>query len=246
MLLWKEADCRFKFAHEGGNYVMGKSTYRFRERLLAGFLSLMCVLSLVIGTAPQAFAEPQEGYVENIELFFTNEASDNISYSEDGKKADFSIPSTEQQVNVRLVVSLNKLYQKGQLRVEVPYRAFQKRDGSYSFMTNKTAFLNQINDGSILTLLEDNSNKSGEDGVIVLTNKAASAPQIVLNLSYTVKAWETEDNRTHDFGVKITDTISGEDRSPDKLTATFRTHVKSARVYKYTESNGVTSGCYYT
>ena len=222
-----------------------KSTHRLEYRVLATIMSLVCLFSVLLGSCPAAFAEGAE-YPENIELLFLNEPSENISITDEGKTADYTIPGNNQQVDVRLRISLNKKYEEGQLRIEIPYHGFKDRDGGDFNLTNKSSFLNQINsESSMLKLVEDNSRLSGDRGVIVLTNKASSALQLELDLSYIVTAYSVKDNGSQDFGITITDTVTGEDRSPDKITATFRTHVRNARLTKYTEDYGIDQGCYY-
>ena len=224
---------------------MQKSTHRLCYRVLAGMLSLVCLFSLLMGTAPAAFAASAE-YPENIELLFLNKPNDNIIISEDERSADFNIPDSGQQVDIRLRISLNKKYEEGQLSIIIPYNAFKNRNGEDFHMTNKIAFLNQINaEASLLKVVQDRSGRPGEDSVIELTNKTASAPQIELDISYLVNAVTVEDNSVQDYGIKIIDTKTGEDRSPEKLTATFRTHVRNAKIYKYTENEGIDEGCYY-
>ncbi|WP_294470381.1 Spy0128 family protein [uncultured Ruminococcus sp.] len=224
---------------------MQKTTHRLEYRVLAGLLSLVCLFSLLVGTAPGVFAAPAE-YPENIELLFLNTPDENTIISADAKTVDYTIPDSSQQVDIRLRISLNKKYEDGQLMIEIPYNGFRDRDGGDFHMANKAAFLNQINtDTSLLRLYEDRSKGSGDAGVIVLTNKTASAPQIELDISYNVTAATVRDNGAQDYGIKITDTKTGEDRSPDKITATFRTHVRNAKLYKYTEDYGIDAGCYY-
>lgn len=226
---------------------MSKSTHKFGHRVLAGFLSLICLFSLVLDSAPKAFADPDPdpSHAENIELYFTDEPSENIVVTNGAKTIDYTIPSSEQIVNIKLHISLNKKYVDGQLQIAIPAHGFKTRDGGDFSMANKSAFLNQISGNSILKVFSDNSNLEGEDGVIILTNNAVTAPQIDMELSYRINAMKVLDNGAQTFNVKITDTVTGEDRSPESITATFRTHVKNAWLSKYTESNGVKSGCYY-
>lgn len=118
---------------------MQKSTHRLCYRVLAGMLSLVCLFSLLMGTAPAAFAASAE-YPENIELLFLNKPNDNIIISEDERSADFNIPDSGQQVDIRLRISLNKKYEEGQLSIIIPYNAFKNRNGEDFHMTNKIAF----------------------------------------------------------------------------------------------------------
>lgn len=230
--------------NKGENIKMSKSTHKPGHRVLAGFLSLICLLSMIIDCAPTAFAA-DSNYPENVELLFLNDASENVKYSEDGKKADFTITGTTQQVNIRLRISLNKQYEDGQLKVEIPAHGFKTRDGKDYDLKNKDALLNQLGSESVLRLEDDRSKLAGDEGVIILTNNPASAPQIELDLSYTINALSVKDNQSQTFGVKVYDTKSDDQLTPQDLTATFRTSVRTASISKYTESNGVNKGCYY-
>ncbi len=89
---------------------MSKSTHKFGHRVLAGFLSLICLFSLVLDSAPKAFADPDPdpSHAENIELYFTDEPSENIVVTNGAKTIDYTIPSSEQIVNIKLHISLNK------------------------------------------------------------------------------------------------------------------------------------------
>lgn len=209
-------------------------------------MSLICLFTLVAGSSPRAFADDAE-YPENIDLVFVKgSGDDHITLSNGDKAADYDIKSTSQTVSVQLRISLNKKYEEGQLRIVIPFRAFTDRDGGYYHMMDKATFLTQINQPtSMLKLVEDNSKRTGEDSTIVLTNLAASAPQIELDFKYEINAFTVKDNASQDFKISITDTKTGEDRSPEKVTATFRTHVRNASLTKNPEDYGVKSGCYY-
>ncbi|MBQ8965864.1 FctA domain-containing protein [Ruminococcus sp.] len=229
---------------------MEKSTHRKEYRFLAGLLSLVCLFSVVFGSVPEAFAASAE-YPENIELVFNEAEDENIKITDDGKTADYTIPELQQRVNIQLKLSLNKRYENGQLRIEIPSEAFSRRDGDLYSMDKKYEFINQAKSDSSLVNVENenytrvNPDGTRESGIIVLSNKAATAPQITIDMAYLIYAFGVEDNASQDFGIRIVDTITGEERSPDDITATFRTHVRNASLSKYTESVGVKNGCYY-
>ncbi len=223
---------------------MRKSTHRPQYRLLSGFISLICLFTAVLGSVPSVSAASAE-LPENIQLFFNKgeDEVDGVVISNDGKTADYTIEGDKQQVNVTLRLSLNKTYEEGRLQIEVPYDAFTDRRGDPFHLSAKADFLNQLaSDSSLLKVKED---RSSTDGVIVLENIKASSPHIDLNLHYTIYANQVVDNSVQDYGIKIFDNETQESRSPEKITATFRTHVRDASVLKYTEDEGVQQGCYY-
>ena len=224
---------------------MKKSTHRTAYRLLSGIISMICLFSVVFGTAMPVSAQ-NKPLPENIKLLFSETESDYIKLSNEGKACDYTIEGSEQIVNLVLRMSLNKRYEKDQLTIEIPYNGFRERGRGYFSMSNKSDFVNQLRDSaSLLYLAEDRSNLNGERGVLILKNKAATAPQIELDLCYKIYAVSVEDNVPQDFRVKITDSQVEGERSPDKVTATFRTHVRNPEVTKSTEDNGLINGCYY-
>ena len=131
-------------------------------------MSLICLFTLVAGSSPRAFADDAE-YPENIDLVFVKgSGDDHITLSNGDKAADYDIKSTSQTVSVQLRISLNKKYEEGQLRIVIPFRAFTDRDGGYYRMMNKATFLTQINQPtSMLKLVEDNSNRTGEESSLI-------------------------------------------------------------------------------
>lgn len=221
---------------------MGINTRRTEHRLLAFFMAMAVLLTFVVPSAPNVFAE--EGTLpENINLTFSVSPDETeVTVSDDYKKATYDIKDKEQYVRISFNMSLNKLYTEGQLEIVVPFVGFTGREGEKYQMSNYNNFLSQINsDASMLILKEDRRNT---DGTVVLTNKESTALHSGLDLEYIVNAYSVKDGAPQDFKIEVTDTHTKEDRSPDAITATFNTRVERVSVTKSIDEISIVNGQY--
>lgn len=221
---------------------MGQYTHRIGHRLLAFFMSMAVLLTIAVPSAPEVFAESGE-LPENIEMHFNVGADEpGVTASEDLKTAEYVIAEEEQSVRISFNMSLNKYYEEGQLDITIPFVGFTGREGEKYEMLNYSNFLSQINsDASMLILKED---RRKVDGTIVLTNKEATALHSGLDLEYIVMAATVKDGGAQEYKITVTDTHTGEDRSPEPITATFKTHIDSVRTYKQVDEFRIVNGQY--
>ena len=224
---------------------MTNSEHSRQSRLSAFLLAVLCFFSFVFRDIPVSASTPT--LPENVYLEFADE-DEQVTVSEDGTDAVYDIPVTElsREVNMRLRFSLNKHYREGQLRIVIPFNGFYSRDGSSGFtLSNKAALLNQIQAAnSSLKVLEDRTNREGDEAVLILTNKKCDALQDVLELSYKVVSRTVEDEAEHGISVTVTDEDSGDDISPDEAHATFKTKVTNVTTSKRLDEFGLDAGCY--
>lgn len=226
---------------------MQTNTKSFGSRVLAMFLAIACVFMLISQTAPSAWAEESTARPENIKLTYVTDGNSYVTLSGDGKSATYTYPAsqTTAEVRMKLKVALNKDYAENQLRIEIPYAAFTNRDGKPLEMDNTTAVAlrNQINSPtSMLKLIEDPIPYKSEYDKFAFTNKASDALQLEIDLLYKMSTWDLPDGTEQEFNIKITDTATGEDLSPEPLKTTILTTVDKVRVYKDVDTSRIEDG----
>jgi len=185
----------------------------------------------------------------NIDLNFTkDETSENITLSDENKKATYDIEGTEQTTSMLLKISYSsdgydgeQTIKAGRLRIEIPGKAFEDRNGEKHFIKEQQQFLNSIDSNGMLEYLEDESTADN----LVFTNKDLSAAQISLSVNYDIVAFKIKDKYPYEYKIKITDTETNKDISPEPLTAIFNTHVRDAKLIKSIDDFDASNGSYY-
>lgn len=97
---------------------MSKSTHKTEYRILAGLLSLVCLLSFVFGSVPKSYADPLP---VNVNLFLRDGSGETATEWEPDHK--YEIEGKTQNVFVRLNISFNGTYEED--RLAEPYQHAQ-------------------------------------------------------------------------------------------------------------------------
>lgn len=219
---------------------MSIKTHKTEHRILAGLLALLCLVSVLFGAAPRVYAA--DAVESNIELFFGN--SDGAVLSEDGTRADYTVSGSSQPVIIVLRVSANYALDAGRLKIKIPLKAFQNRDGSNGYDINSSALNNLIGTIDRTSWSVRNESSCSRDGYLEIWNNDVSALQSVFTMAYDVNSFTVEDEAELDFGVEVEDS-EGKLKQPDDITASFDTHVKNVGFSKVVSDNFAPNGCYY-
>lgn len=230
---------------------MQNNTIPVGRRVLAAFLALACVFMLISQTVPSAWAATDDERPINIQLTYVTDGDKYVTVNQDGKSATYNYPASQNTANVRmkLKIILNKDYAEDQLRIEIPYAAFKKRDGSPLNMDTDagSTLRNQLKSStSMLKLIEDPTPYNATTDKFVLTNKACNALQLEIDLLYKMSTWDIPDGEVQDFTVTVTDTQTNEDVSPEPLKTTFLTTVEKVTTVKQLDTHNIEEGRIYS
>ena len=232
------------------------TTTRKRQcRAFAALVSLICMFTVLFGSAEPVFADSDYNDVA-VKLQFVNDDESVTTLTDNDRKAVYDMCAdgdirAKQISHIALRLRMNGQFEEGQIEIRVPYYAFLNRTEPASDTLGVTFesyrnFAAQIDGMSVLQVDKTKPfDVNDPNAVVVLTNKKTNALQATINLNYQVNGMDIVDEFPYDFGVTITDTKTKEDLSPEHINATFKTGVDNVEAYKGLDDYAADGGCYY-
>lgn len=236
---------------------MRTTTRKFGCRAISALVSLICMFTVMFGSAQPVFAQSDYEKV-SVQLTFVNDNDSVTTITDHGHKAVYDLCMEDDMrdhhdVKMALNVTGNGSISAGQIKIKIPFYAFANRTepasdkpgAALASYENFKAELKSVKDFELdETETQDPIDETDLNAVIVLKSKATSALQANFELSYRVNSLDIKDEFPYDYTIEVTDTVADKTITPEPIDAVFKTSVERVVIRKSTDHDSAADGCY--